>query len=75
MSLETWARNETTRYPYIVIENKPPIWECDFAHGAMHFFFTAEHQVPNRFHRLMHKLLLGITWTYVGKKIGEKHDL
>lgn len=26
MSLETWARNETTRYPYIVIENKPPIW-------------------------------------------------
>lgn len=66
MSLETWSRNETSNNGYVLFEQKPAIWKCDFASGAMQFHFTSDHQIPNRFHRWMHKLLLGITWTYIG---------
>ncbi len=50
--------------PYVWL-NLEYVWQCTFADG-MRFYFEVGRKVPNRFHRWMHKVLLGIVWERIG---------
>lgn len=38
------------------------VWECDINEGGLRLYYAADRKIPNAFHRLMQRLVLGFKW-------------